>query len=343
MKRLLSVILAAALSISLLPLSAFAAVNPKDPEFQSYLKEIGMTEKEFIKYLQEYHDDSLKGFEDLTELRDYLGDTINEQNLKELLSDYDLTQSELERLLQENGMSLDEFVFIGDLEFELHGLLDEGDLSEEDLAAMEKEIMGALAKFGITQEEFKRLVAHFEKGLENTDKETFLSKLESLGERMGAFPEFESASELTPSQIAEFLSIWDELLNLSQVKVEYFLVKDGVETPVSLSALIQMDDIKGADLLIKIYSADDGSFLADVLITKEMFGSAIIQEAGEKTKSVTQTVAKSAPVKKAPAVRTVNGGKLPNTASDYIPNVLAGLAFTIFGALLFRRLKAKGV
>ncbi|MFS0644785.1 processed acidic surface protein [Siminovitchia sp. 179-K 8D1 HS] len=342
MKKWLSVILALVLAANLLPLAAFAAVDAKDPKFQSYLKEIGMSEQEFITYLQEFHDYTLEDFTDLADLKDYLGDPLNEENLKELLADFELTKAELEQLLQENGMSLDEFTFINDLDFVVSDLLDEG-LTEEDLAEMEQEILMAFSAFGIDKAEADRLRNHLDKVIEKTGEEAFLAKLESLAERLEAFPEFESASELSAAQIAELLSIWEELLNTFQVKAEYFLVKDGVETPVSLSALIKMDDINGADLLIKIYSAYDGQFLADVLITKEMFGSDLIKGTGKKTKKAAKTVAKKVPAKKAPVARTVKGGKLPNTASDYIPNALAGFAFIILGAFLFRRFKAKGV
>lgn len=352
MKKLLSAILAVVLAANLLPIAAFAAVDAKDPEFQSYLKEIGMSQEEFITYLKKFHDYTLDEFTDLAELKEYLGDPINEENLKELFYDFEFTKEELEQLLQENDLSLDEFKFIDDLYFEVTYLIDEEEWSEEewseeDLAEMKQEIYAALAEFGITEKEAENLKDHLKKVIENTGEEAFLAQMESLSERLEAFPEFESASELSAAQIAELLGIWDELLNVFKVKAEYFLVKDGVETSVSLSALIKMDDIKGADLLIKIYSAYDGQFLADVLITKEMFGSDLVRETGQKTKTATKsaaakTVSKKIPAKKAPIARTEKGGKLPNTASDYIPNALAGFAFIILGAFLFRRFKVKG-
>ncbi|RWR08099.1 processed acidic surface protein [Siminovitchia fortis] len=340
MKRLLPAVLAAVLAIWALPLSAFAAVDPKDPEFQKYLERIGMSEEDFVTYFEDVHDFTLEDFDSVKEIKDYLGDPINKENLNALLADYGMTKKELEQLLAENGMSLGDFVFIDDLEAEILYLA--FDSIDEDA------IIEALAGFGLTNDEMQKLEAHLEKVLENSDQEAFLAKLLNLGDRLMSFPEFDSASELTPGQIAELLSIWDELLDLLQLKVDYYLVKDGIETPISLSALIQMDTINGADLLIKIYSKD-GQFLADLLITKEMFGSDLLNNAGQKINKVETATKASAkkPVAKTvkgkkPVVKTVNGGKLPNTAGGYLPQTAAGLAFIILGAFLFRKFKAKG-
>lgn len=327
MKRLLPALLAAVLAIWTLPLSAFAAVDSKDPKFQSYLKEIGMSEEDFVTYFMDVHDFTLEDFDSVQEVKDYLGDTINKENLKALLADYGMTQKELEQLLAEQGKSLEDFIFIDDLEAELYYLSVE--------AIDEEAALAILGEFGLTAEEMQRLADHLEKVMENADEEAFLDKLLILGDRLMAFPEFDSSSDLTPAQMAELLSIWDELLDLFQVKVDYYLVKDGIETPISMSALVQMDTIDGADLLIKIYSKD-GVFLADLIITKEMFGSEIINNVGQKAETAVKTAAGK------PVVKTVKGGKLPNTASDYLPKAAAGLAFIIFGAFLFRKFKVKG-
>ncbi|MBD8004312.1 processed acidic surface protein [Bacillus norwichensis] len=350
MKRLLPAVLAAILAIWALPLSAFAAVDPKDPEFQKYLKEIGMSEKDFVTYFEDVHDFTLEDFDSVKEIEEYLGEPINKENLNALLADYSMTKKELEQLLAENGMSLNDFVFIEDLEIEIFYLA--VDSIDEEM------IIEALAGFGLTTDEMQRLEAHLDKVVENTDEEAFLAKLLNVGDRLMEFPEFDSASELTPGQIAELLSIWDDLLNLLQLKVDYYLVKDGVETPVSLSALIQMDTVDGADLLIKIYSKD-GQFLADLLITKEMFGSDILNNTGQKINKVEAAVKTSSgkPVAKKikgekpvintvkgekPVVKTINGGKLPNTAGGYLPQAVAGLALIVLGAFLFRKFIVKG-
>ncbi|MFD1706472.1 processed acidic surface protein [Siminovitchia sediminis] len=338
MKRLLSAVPAAILVIWMLPLSTFAAVNPQDSEFQRFLLDIGMNEEEFITYFEGYHGYTLEDFDSVQEMINYLGDTINEQNLKALLDEYGLTQEELEQLFAENGLSLDDFIFIDDLDVEVYYL------TSDDTVSMDEEIaLALLSEFGVTEEEGQRLADHLMKVMENADSEAFLTKLLDLEARLSAFPEFDSSSDLTPAQMVELLDIWEELLELFEVKVDYYLVKNGVETPVSISALLQMDTVDEADLLIKIYSKD-GQFLADLLITKEMFGSDFIHHAGQKAEKAVKSAAANPEAENGakPVVKTVNGGKLPDTAAGYLPQAAAGFALIILGAFLFRKHKVKG-
>jgi len=133
------------------------------------------------------------------------------------------------------------------------------------------------------------------------------------------------------------------------LKVEYYLVKDGVESPVSFASLMQMNSTNDANLLTKILSSN-GELLADMVITKEMFDSEFMQVTGENLEDTTQAAAevknaadelKKADVK-SPA-KTVKGGKLPNTASDYLQNTMAGFAMILLGIFVFRKGKAKRV
>ncbi|RSD27012.1 processed acidic surface protein [Mesobacillus subterraneus] len=393
MKRFLSIMLAIALSLGTLPLGAFAAVDPKSQEFQNYLTEIGMTESEFVTYLKDVQEATLNDFDNLEELKYILGPLVDDQNLQEMLTDLEITEEELNKLLEENGKTLDQYSFIGDLYFdvtnwlypetqtpitdenlkilledfgfaskkELESFLKEYDDSIKNyqfieelesavagyyLAQAEEELMAAMDSLGLTMEETERLANYFVSLMEdpNFNEETFMVSLENISNRLMNFADFDSASDLTPEQIAEFIAIWDDLLNLLNLKVEYYLLKDGKETPISFATLIQMDDIGGADLLIKIYTKS-GEFLVDMIITKEMFGSDFVEETGKNlkdTKKAAEEVKKA--VDKVPATapaKTVNGGKLPNTASDYLQNTMAGLVIVLLGALVFRKVKTR--
>ncbi len=395
MKRILSIMLAVALSLGTLPFAAFAAVDPKSSEFQNYLKEIGMTESQFTDYFSNVHEIELKEFDTLESLKAYLGPLVNEENLQELLDEMEITKEELDALLVENGKTIEQYIFIGDLYYdvtnwlfpdeqtpitdenlqtlledfefssvkELEAFLNEYDDSIENyefiedlesaiamyyLSDAEDELLTVMDSIGLTEKEAEKLTNYFVSLMEdpNFNEEQFMASMEDISTRLLAFPEFESASELTAEQIAEFIDIWDELLNLLNIKVEYYLTKDGNTTPISFTSLIKMDDINGADLLIKIYSKS-GEFLADMVITKEMFGSDFIEETGKDlkdTKEAAKEVKKA--IDKVPAkapVKTVNGGKLPNTASDYLQNSLAGLGVILLGALVFRKVKTSRV
>lgn len=396
MKRVLSIVLAVFLSLGTLPFAAFAAVDSKSPEFQSYLKEIGMTESEFSTYLNEVHQGAtIEEFETLEDLKIVLGPLVDEVSLQELLSDFELTEEELNNLLKENEKTLDQYIFIGDLysdvtkwlypeeqtpitDENLQTLLDEFEFgSVEDLesflnkyddsienymyieeleaaianyylADAEDELLKAMDSLGLTMEEAEKLGNYFISIMEdpNFDESHFQTSMEDISNRLMNFPEFESASDLTAEQIAEFIDIWDELLNLLDVKVEYYLSKDGKVTPITFAALIKMDDINGADLLIKIYS-NSGELLADMILTKEMFGSDFIEETGKNLKD-TKEAAKEVKdavdkVQAKTPVRTVTGGKLPNTASDYLQNTLAGLSVILLGAFVFRKARTRRV
>jgi processed acidic surface protein len=401
LKHVLSFILAFTLMLGLLPIAAFAAVDPQDQEFQDYLQKIGMSEEDFIAYLKDWHDYTLEEFDTLDELIEYLGPVLDDESLNELLAEFELTEEEFNQLLEENGATLDQFIFYGDLYFSvsewlyteemtpitdenLQTLLDTYEFgSKEELEAFlnsyddsienyeyiedlefaiaehyfmesKDDLINTLDSFGLSLAEANNLANHLIYLMEDPDldPEQFFTALEEYGTRLMDFPEFDSASELSAEDIAEFIDIWDGMLTLLDLKVEYYLVKDGVTTPVSFASLMQMDSTNGADLMIKIYSTN-GDLLADMVITKEMFDSEFIEETGEniedttdaaeEVKKAAEEVAKAekkAPAAKAPA-KTVKGGKLPNTASDYLQNTMAGLAMILLGAIVFRKVKVK--
>lgn len=396
MKRILSSILALMLVFGAMPFAAFAAVDSQDPEFKSYLQEIGMTEEEFVTYLSDVHDYTLEDFENVEELTFYLGDLLNEENLQELIAEFEMTEEDFNLLLEEHGASVEDYIFYDDLYFDvtdwlyaeestpitdetLQFLLDEfGFESKEELEAFLNEsgdsienyetiedltwavselyfmqskddLINTLDSFGLSLAEANRLANHVIALMENPelDVDQFFMSMEEIGSRMMGFPEFDSAADLSPEDIAEFIDVWNDLLELLQLDVDYFLTKDGQTTPLSFTALMQLESTNGADLLIKISNLD-GELLADMIITKDMFDSAYMEETGEnieKTADVAEEVAvavEKMPAQK-PVAKTVKGGKLPNTASDYLQNTLAGLAIILLGAFVFRKVNVKRV
>ena len=403
MKRVLSFILVFTLTLGLVPFAAFAAVDPQDQEFQKFIQEIGMSEEEFIAYMKDWHDYSLEEFETLEELTDYLGPLLDEENLQELLAEFEMTEEEFNQLLEENEATLDQYVFYDDLYFsviewlyseeltpitdeslqtlledyeftsieELEAFLNSYDdsidnyeyiedleyaVSEHYFMEAKDDLINTLDSFGLSLAEANNLANHVMAIMENPDLDTeqFFTALEEYGARMMDFPEFDSATDLSAEDIAEFIDIWDGMLTLLDLEVEYYMVKDGVETPVSFASLMQMDSTNGADLMIRILSSN-GDLLADMVITKEMFDSEFMQETGENLEDTTEAAEEvknaaeemekaeeKSSAAKAP-VKTVKGGKLPNTASDYLQNTMAGLAMILLGAFVFRKVKVKRV
>ncbi|MCL6574062.1 MAG: processed acidic surface protein, partial [Bacillus sp. (in: Bacteria)] len=338
MKRLLSVLLAIALSIGLIPFTAFAQINSQDQEYQTFLQEIGMSEGEFQTYIEEMYDYTLADFDSVSELKDSLGDLLDENNLQEILVDFEISKQELEDLLTENGTSLEDYVFFDDLYFEVMYLVYEEELtlindeslkqlledyefeSKEELVTflnnyddsienyeyiedLELAVLGyiyleakdnlinVLDQFGLSLAEANNLANYALKLFEdpNVDPEVFFTKLEGISNNLMSFRNFDSADDLSATDIAEILGIWNDLLNLFDLNTEFYLTKDGKTTPISVEALMNMDSINGADLLIKIFSKD-GKFLADMVITAEMFNSDYLEETGKNLEETEEAV-----------------------------------------------------
>lgn len=283
----------------------------------------------FEEELFEYVDFYLNGME---------GTPIDEENLQILLDEYGFDSKEdLEQFLNENDDSIENYEYIEDLELAVDFYVNGDEYLDE--------IYGLFTEIGLTDKEVENLFAH----LETLDFEdpAFLEKLIELSDRMMAFEDFESAEELSAEQIAELFDIFSDMLDLFQIETKYYLVKDGEKQAVSFETLMTMDTTNGYDLLIEIYNKQ-GEFLADILLTADMFGSELIKETGKDIKQAEEIVTKNQNVSEGPkavkqSVKTVKGGKLPKTASDHAGNAIAGFALVLVGFAMFRRLKAKGI
>lgn len=320
---------------------------------QLVLEEFGLSREELNELLVEYGDiedgqDVLEGTwiifsEELHEYVDFYlngeaGTPIDEENLQLLLKDYGFVSKEaLEQFLNENDDTIENYDYIEDLEFAVDFYVNGDEYLDE--------IYGLFKEIGLTDKELEKLFTH----LETLDFEdpVFLEKLIELSERMIAFEDFETAEELSAEQIAELFDIFSDLLDLFQLETKYYLVKDGEKQTVSFETLMTMDTTNGYDLLIELYN-NQGGFLADILLTADMFGSDLIKETGQDIKQAEEIVTKNQRVSEGTKtvkqpVKTVKGGKLPKTASDYAGNAIAGFALVFVGFAMFRRFKAKGI
>ncbi|NPC93859.1 processed acidic surface protein [Bacillus sp. WMMC1349] len=324
MKKLISILMC----VLLLVPAGQALAAPKQTDLNQYLEEIGMTEKELNDYLQDTYDESIKSFKSTEDLRSFLGERLTKKRLASYLEEYGLSEKEAIELFVENGMMereqqiLDVFIFESELD---HALLavTHGD---DDL-----DIDNLFQEIGVDDQEWGRLVNH----LRNVrDKNPNLEHdLMALGERLEAVADFESVSELSAHDIAEMLSVLNDLQKTLEVKTKYYLVKNGKKKEVSLTTLVHPRDLKGSSLLVKVYNVQ-GKFLADVLLTPQMIGSDFIHDTGKKIKQAKTAVKHHANVKK-----TVKGAKLPKTAGHYAEWSIIGLLLIIGGYFLIRRLR----
>jgi processed acidic surface protein len=317
-----------------------------EENLQELLAEHGLTLEEAIELLVlngELEDgqsilEAYKFLDDLDfDLFFYNLEQITEENLQRLLDDYGLTLDELHALLEENGDSLDNYEYIEDLEWAIDYYLYGSEVDFSD-------IEGLFSEIGLTSEELERLFNHFMSL--DFENEAFINKLDELSNRMMAFEDFEDPSDLTAEQIAELLDIFTQLLNLFELDVKYYLVKDDEKKAVSLDALLTMTSSEGYGLLIELYNKQ-GEFLADLLFTADMLGSDLIKETGKDLKETENIIVKKDTQKdgqkdgQKPVKKTEKGAKLPKTASNYATNAAAGLVLTLAGLILYRRFKVK--
>ena len=258
---------------------------------------------------------------------------ITDENLQELLDNFEITRAELDAILEEMGETLGNFQYIEDLEEALINYYFNEDIMAELLDA----IMVGFGEIGLTEQELERLIYHFISVAEND--ETIFERLLALDERIMQLPEFESADELTEAQMNELVSVFNEFLNIVQIDAKYYLVKGDSKQPVTLNKLMYMETTNGADLLIELYN-HQGEFLADMIFTAEDFGSDLIKEKVDKITKPLVQAEKKKPVKK--VTKTEHGGRLPNTAGSYAEGILLGTALAGLGTgmLIYRRRKS---
>ncbi|WP_404455343.1 processed acidic surface protein [Oceanobacillus kapialis] len=317
----------------------------RDPDFDKnleiYLKDISeirgftVTREDIVASLALY-EENLDNYKTVERVFEFLGEVIKADlsNLDYFTDMYDVSKAELLALMEENGLDINDYIFLDDLDVDISSYFHDSYLVEE-LSLLMKE-------YGLTEEEITRLEEHFLSIAEHWDEEA-LERIFALSERMLVFENFDEATELTPAQAAELLSIYQEAISLFQVKVDYSLIKDGKEEPLSLSALFAMTELVNADLKMSIYNLE-GEFLADLIITGDMVDSDTVHETGQALSNSTEKP-ETAPVKKtvtseATATATVKGGELPKTASNYGMGSLAGLFLIAASVFLFRKTRS---
>lgn len=251
----------------------------------------------------------------------YIGTPITKENLKTLLEDYDMSYEELIELLSTNGDSIDQYKYIEDLDNAILAYTDDSEIFSDIF----KEI-------GITDDEVENLLNHF---MSIDMDEKMEQKLEAISERMLAIGDFDSETDLSDDQIQEIIQAYQEILALFKLDAKFYLVKGTDKKPITLNELTKLETTNEYNLSIELYNYN-GDFLADMMISANLFGSELITDTINKVEKVEKSITK--PVKK-----TIKGGKLPNTAGHYVDNILGGLAMLIVGSLMLRRWRTKKI
>lgn len=309
----------------------FAATKINQDELNAYLSEVRMTQEELEEYLS-YYDLTLNELKSVEELRSTLGPAVTPETLQNLLKQYDMTEAELTELLIEYGeldegdSIIDTFHFIYDIEdiIDLEMDYDEDEMNyDEEIDLMD----GLFTEIGLTDEELDRFMNHL---LPIVEDPSFEARLMAISDRMNQLEYFETIDELSAEQVAELLSIYNDLQSLLQIQFKFALIQDGVTTNLSLEALFQLKELTNASLLVSIYDLN-GNFLLDFILTGKMIGSDLVKETGNDIKQSTKVISKVVEVKKEkkkpakPEHKTEKGGVLPKTAGNYLFGALIGL------------------
>ncbi|MGF9891520.1 processed acidic surface protein [Priestia megaterium] len=281
-------------------MSLAAQAKTFDQDLVTYLKETSKVRgsevtKEGIEYALYSFDEtlSLDDFNTIEELKDFLGEPIaaDLHNLKDVYADFDLDEESLKALLKENGLTIDDFIYEEYLYYAVY-LYTEGsreapvEFSEDDY---QDQSVGELEDFldvlqdelGLTLEELDRIDAHFASIEGELSDPATLERLDDIGRKLSSFEDFDTTTELSPSQLAELLSIYNEISSIFHIKSSFTIVQGKSEKPLSFVDLMNLEELKGASLKVAL-STTEGRFLADLIITGDMVDSDVLINTGEE-------------------------------------------------------------
>ncbi|KKI93978.1 hypothetical protein WQ54_00050 [Bacillus sp. SA1-12] len=281
--------------------SAFAA--PPQNEVDQVLAELGWTNEDLTEYL-DYYELTIDDFETIDDLKSMLGTPINDENLAELLAQYEITRADLDQLLAEFGENLEDYYFIEDLDIALSFYLGH----DEEMADLEE----FLALIGLTEAEMDSLFTHFM----NLDEKQLEQEMENIITRLDPFLMIEDTTKLTEAQQDELISVLQDMMNILQLDPRFYLVdRNGVETAVTFKELMGMEELYGNELLVQLYNTN-GELLLDMQLSEDMLTSDFIVNSGIEFAEVGDLAGE---------LTTQLHNRLPDTASSLWTNMLYGL------------------
>ncbi|RFB15159.1 processed acidic surface protein [Bacillus sp. HNG] len=307
MKKFLLVGVLFLFQLAYLSVDVFAEVTTED--LKKYTTETGLTEDDLEDYLAVY-DLSLKDFENVNELVSYLGEPVNNETIQTLLTKHNLNEEELQHILGGFGESVEDYLFIKDLDTTVDFYLNHAEV------LVEAERM--LSEVGLTEDEIDGLFLHF-LSLNDINLE---EKMRSISSNLEQYFSYNNSEGLSSEQQKELLVMYDKMIEVFELQPRYYLLKDGAKEAIAYNKLLEMDTLDGAELLVELYRAND-EYLLDLKLSEEMLATDFIIERGEKLLTVA-TLATEMSIK-------VQGNKLPITASPYSNLLLIGTLFLLLG------------
>jgi processed acidic surface protein len=259
-----SMLLGVLLSLSLLFTYTPAIAAPPENELNQYLAEIGWSKQDLLDYL-DYYEIPLDDFSTMEDLKMILGTPINSINLQELLTNYNLTEKELNDLLGHFGDSISNYKFIEDLDATVDFYVNH----DEYMA----EVENGLTEMGITEEETEKFFNYLAQVEEDSQHQ--LDQMELLDSRLEKFLYVEDTTELSEAEIDELVQILEESISLYEIKIKFAIENK----ELTLKELLKLKEVPGS-LYTKIYSTK-GELLIDFTVPAEFFETAETIDQGE--------------------------------------------------------------
>lgn len=357
MKKFMAILLACLMVFTSLPNTVLAAQSPDfEQDLTQYLSEISTARgyevtREDVEETLAYYEFSMEDFETVQELKEFLGEVISADlsNLNSIYENYDLTQDTLTKLLADNGETIDDYIFLDDLDEAAYFYSDSSEFTDENLdmaAIMEEVLPQLLASLDITDAEIAQLTNHFTSIEEYMNSPEVAAKLTELDNRMMDLVTAMISGEKTDEEVAsEMASIYEEVLPILKLNAKITIVQNGTEKEVTLTELFLMGELASdATLKVALYNLDS-QLLVDFSVSEEMFASEF--GTGEQIENVTQDVVKV--VEKASTSqdktanqtvnKTVKGAKLPKTATNHMFYTLMGFVLVFAGVFMYRKVR----
>lgn len=266
---------------------------------------------------------------------EFLGDVIKSDlsNLDYFQTEYGLSREDIDSRLSTINKTLNDYVFIDNLEFTILEN-DDGKISYTYfMSFLEESFPGITKKLGMTEEEYKKTYQYFMSMEDYYYSEETQDKLIDILMRFQTLAETfsESGKDATFDQLTQLQNLYQDLQDVLKIKFSYSVLENGKKVPLTLLDLMNGKDLENATISITLYT-EASEFLMDFNLSADMFGEVIgdvektpvtkPEASNDKTTSVT--------------VKTVTGGKLPKTASNYTAMVLAGAFLVLLGTVLFK-------
>jgi processed acidic surface protein len=317
----------------------------QDPEFDNnlvdYLTAVSLERgftvtKEMLSKALSIYGTDLDTFKSVDELKDYMGDVIKADlsNLSIIYDSYDLDQETLFALLKQNGKSINDYIFVYDLNEIAYS-------DSEDYPVMDEAMLAQLLKMmDLSEAEIKNLENYFSSMEDYYTSPAFIDGLTSLLERLFETIEgMDPNAEITEEQAQQMAAYLSELFDLMKLRFEITVFSDGKEISLPISDLLLMSEFNTSINKIKLtIYGENNIFLADYYMSQDIIDY-LMGKPSDIGNEIEEIIDQKPAGQKNVVPKTEDGGKLPKTSTNYIPGAILGGLLAVAGVLMYKRTK----